>query len=128
MDNYFQTIALLGINDGNLPVHKGMRHRRYESVEKMLDLLDVVKRIGPRVPTEAFILDKNDPEWDDDMTYLRVDYALYKQWFTFSSVIAGFFLYNYRAFFHNKSLAFVTKATLGTTWLLSNYAYFRYRK
>ena len=50
MERYFTTIALLGVDEGNLPVHRGMRQRRYESVEKMLDLLDVAKRIGPRFP------------------------------------------------------------------------------
>ena len=64
------TVSLLGLNDGNLPVHRGMRQKRYESVEKMLDLLDIVKRIGPRFPLGAAILDRTDPEWDDDMIYL----------------------------------------------------------
>jgi hypothetical protein len=33
---------------------------RYESVEKMLDLLDVVKRIGPKFPLDAMFLDPHD--------------------------------------------------------------------
>ena len=78
MERYFTTIALLGVDEGNLPVHRGMRQKRYESVEKMLDLLDVVKRIGPKFPVNALFLDPHDPEWDDDMTYLYVDYPLYK--------------------------------------------------
>jgi hypothetical protein len=40
--------------------NRGMRQRRYESVEKMLDLLDVVKRIGPKFPLDAMFLDPND--------------------------------------------------------------------
>jgi hypothetical protein len=60
MDNYFLVKKLLGLNDGNLPVHKGMRMKRYKSIEKMLDLMDVVKRIGPRAPVEAFSLDPSD--------------------------------------------------------------------
>jgi len=39
---------------------RGMRQKRYESVEKMLDLLDVVKRIGPNFPLEAMFLDPHD--------------------------------------------------------------------
>ena len=128
MERYFTTVALLGLNDGNLPVHRGMRNRRYESVEKMLDLLDVVKRIGPRFPVEAMFLDPNDPEWDDDMTYLYVDYPLYKSFFMYASTLSFLFLYNYRAFFHNKNFAFVTKATLGTLWICSNLVYMKYRK
>jgi hypothetical protein len=60
MDSYYTTKFLLGLNDGNLPVHKGMRQKRYKSIEKMLDLLDVVKRIGPRAPVEAIYLDPSD--------------------------------------------------------------------
>jgi hypothetical protein len=60
MDNYYTVKALLGIDDGNLPVHKGMRQNRYRSIEKILDLIDVTKRIGPRAPLEAFYLDPTD--------------------------------------------------------------------
>ena len=37
-----------------------MRQKRYESVEKMLDLLDVAKRIGPKFPLDSMFLDPND--------------------------------------------------------------------
>lgn len=37
-----------------------MRQKRYESVEKMLDLLDVCKRIGPKFPLDAMFLDPHD--------------------------------------------------------------------
>lgn len=60
MDNYFTVKYLLGLSDGNLPVHKGMRQKRYRSIEKMLDLLDVVNRVGPRFPTEVLHLDPMD--------------------------------------------------------------------
>ena len=89
MERYFTTVALLGVNDGNLPVHRsvhlpqitpkvssmklkpetnmlnffefrGMRQKRYESVEKMLDLLDICKRIGPKFPLDAMFLDPHD--------------------------------------------------------------------
>lgn len=60
MDNYYYVKHLLGLGSGNLPIHKGMRQKRYQSIEKMLDLLDVTKRIGPRAPVEVFFLDMND--------------------------------------------------------------------
>ena len=60
MDNYYQIKTLLGINEGNLPVHKGMRQKRYQSIEKVLDLLDIAKRIGPKAPVEALYLDPSD--------------------------------------------------------------------
>lgn len=37
-----------------------MRQKRYQSVEKMLDLLDVVKRIGPKFPLDALFLNPHD--------------------------------------------------------------------
>ena len=128
MERYFTTIALLGLNDGNLPVHRGMRQKRYESIEKMLDLLDVAKRIGPKAPWRALFLDPFDPEWDDDMSYLYMDSALYRDWFMYATTVGVFFLYNYKAFFHNKNFAFVTKSSLFLMWSLSNLVYFKYRK
>ena len=128
MERYFTTIALLGVDEGNLPVHRGMRQKRYESVEKMLDLLDVVKRIGPKFPLQSMLLDPHDPEWDDDMTYLYVDYPQFKQHMMYLSVMGFLFLYNYNMFFHNKNFHFVTKATLGMLFFVSNALYYKYRK
>jgi hypothetical protein len=39
---------------------RGMRQKRYDSVEKMLDLLDICKRIGPKFPLDAMFLDPHD--------------------------------------------------------------------
>ena len=39
---------------------RGMRQKRYDSVEKMLDLLDVCKRVGPKFPLDAMFLDPHD--------------------------------------------------------------------
>jgi hypothetical protein len=60
MDSYYSVKYLLGLNNGNLPVHKGMRQQRYRSIEKMLDLFDIMKRIGPRQPMEVISLDPSD--------------------------------------------------------------------
>ena len=97
-----------------------MRHARYESVEKMLDLLDVVKRIGPRFPLDAMFLDPHDSEWDDDMTYLYVEHNYFKKYMIFFSVTTFLFLFNYNIFFQNKNMQFVTKATLGLLFLTTN--------
>ena len=94
----------------------------------MLDLLDVVKRIGPKFPLNSMLLDPNDPEWDDDMTYLYVDYPYYKKFLMFTAGTSFIFLYNYNMFFHNKNLQFVTKATLGFLFLAANQVYYKYRK
>jgi hypothetical protein len=42
-----------------------MRQKRYDSVEKMLDLLDVCKRIGPKFPLDALFLDPHDCKYCD---------------------------------------------------------------
>ena len=118
---------------GKWPIHclnacRGTRQKRYESVEKMLDLLDVVRRIGPKFPVHAMFLDPNDPEWDDDMTYLYVEYPLYKQHLGYVTLLGFIMLYSYNAFFHNKTMLFATKALLGCTTLYSYDLYYRYRK
>lgn len=94
----------------------------------MLDLLDVARRIGPKFPLDALFLDPHDPEWDDDMTYLYVDYPYYKKYIMFASFTSFLFLYNYNIMFHNKNMAFVTKATLGSLFVVSNFLYYKYRK
>lgn len=108
--------------------YRGMRQKRYESVEKMLDLLDVAKRVGPKFPLDALFLDPHDPEWDDDMTYLYVDYPTYKQHMMYMSVMSFLMMYNYNVFFHNKNMQFVTKAVLGYTFFHSQLLYAKYRK
>ena len=45
-----------------------MRQKRYDSVEKMLDLLDVCKRIGPKFPLDAMFLDPHDRKFALDLT------------------------------------------------------------
>eukprot|EP00997_Jenningsia_sp_PLL12_P007186 NODE_3799_length_730_cov_59.308370_g3202_i0.p1 GENE.NODE_3799_length_730_cov_59.308370_g3202_i0~~NODE_3799_length_730_cov_59.308370_g3202_i0.p1 ORF type:complete len:222 (+),score=62.72 NODE_3799_length_730_cov_59.308370_g3202_i0:42-707(+) len=128
MERYFQTVALLGVNDGNLPVHRGMRQRRYDSVEKILDLLDVSRRVGPKFPLDALFLDPTDPEWDDDMTYLYVEYPFYKNYLTFATFTSVIFLYNYRLFFRNRNMQFATKSILASLFVYSNVVYYKYRK
>ena len=128
MERYFTTIALLGVDEGNLPVHRGMRQKRYESVEKMLDLLDVVKRIGPKFPMDAMMLDPTDPEWDDDMTYLYVEYPLFKRHMLWLAGFSFLFLYNYNIMMHNRNFQFVTKATMFATFMQSHMLYAKYRK
>jgi hypothetical protein len=47
-------------NENNNTNDRGMRQKRYDSVEKMLDLLDICKRIGPKFPLDAMFLDPHD--------------------------------------------------------------------
>ena len=94
----------------------------------MLDLLDVCSKIGLRFPTDAMFLDPHDSEWDDDMTYLYVEYPFYKQYMMFGTMASVWLLYNYNVLVHNKNIAFVTKASLGAMFLWSNLIYYKYRK
>ena len=94
----------------------------------MLDLLDVCAKIGPRFPVDAMFLDPHDSEWDDDMTYLYVEYPFYKSYMMYGTALSVWLLYNYNILVHNKNLAFVTKAYLGSLFCFSNVIYYKYRK
>lgn len=63
MDNYFTFTTLLGLKDsvgGNLPVFKDARIKRYESVERMIELLDIAGQTRPRLPTPILTLNPLD--------------------------------------------------------------------
>ena len=54
MENYFTFTQLLGLRDSegaNLPIFKDARVKRYQSVEKMLDLLEIAGQTRPHVPS-----------------------------------------------------------------------------
>jgi len=72
MENYHLVKHLLGLDNGNLPVHKGMRQRRYQSIEKMLDLFDVMKRIGPKAPVDVFYLDSTDRNFNSFLNHFSL--------------------------------------------------------
>jgi hypothetical protein len=93
MDNYFTTIALLGLRDQNLPVFKDARLKRYKSIKKMVDLIQTASKLAPQIPIEAFQLNPLDPEWDDEMTYPSVQHGK----FVWQAGAFGFnlFLYAY---------------------------------
>ena len=94
----------------------------------MLDLIDVATKVGPRFPVDAMFLDPHDSEWDDDMTYLYVEYPFYKQYTMYATLTSVAFLYNYNFLMHNKNMGFVTKSTLGLLFVFSNAIYYKYRK
>ena len=101
MDNYYIVKELLGLNNGNLPVHKGMRQKRYESIDKMLDLIDVVMRIKPKFPVNVLTLDPTDKEWEDDMNYLYPDYNKWRNRFIGLGLMFFMYVYNYQIIAHN---------------------------
>jgi len=101
MDNYFTTLALLGLRDQNLPPFKEARMRRYKSIKKMVDLIETASRLAPTLPIEAFSLNPNDPEWDDDMTYPSIQYGRFIWQGAAFGLNLFLYSYNYNSFTHN---------------------------
>ena len=67
MENYFTFTALLGLRNQegyNLPLFKDARVKRFQSVERMLELLEVATATAPRIPSPILTLnplDRNSP-------------------------------------------------------------------
>ena len=54
MENYFTFTRLLGLRDSegsNLPLFKDARVKRYASVDRLLELLEVATATRPRIPS-----------------------------------------------------------------------------
>lgn len=128
MDNYFLVKELLGLNEGNLPVHKGMRQRRYQSIDKMMDLLDVVMRIQPKLPLNTLYLDENDPEWEDGMNYMYPDYFKWKQRAVGLGFMYFIYIYNYQIIAHNAHWRSAHKLALFFMIFYTTRTLFNYRK
>ena len=63
MDNYFTFTRLLGLRDSqrsNLPLFKDARVKRYESVSKLVELIEVAGATRPRVPNSIVTLNPMD--------------------------------------------------------------------
>ncbi len=63
MENYFTFTKLLGLRDtagANLPLFKDARIKRFESVERMLDLLEIAGASRPRFPSTIATLNPTD--------------------------------------------------------------------
>lgn len=128
MDNYFLVKHLLGLNEGNLPVHRGMRQKRYESIDKMMDLMDVIQRISPRIPPNILFLDPSDPEWEDDMNYLYPHYNLWRGRFISLGTMFFFYIYNYQIIAYNVHWKFVHKIGLAAMLYYTCRTMYGYRK
>ena len=74
MNNYKETLELLGLPDQNLPLFKETRLNRLQSIDKILGLINLSKRLSPQLPKTMFTLDPTDPEWEDKMIYPYMDY------------------------------------------------------
>lgn len=128
MDNYFLVKELLGLNEGNLPVHRGMRQKRYQSIDKMLDLFDVIGRITPKFPINVLTLNPEDPEWDDDMNYLYPDYNKWRMRAFGLSSLLFMYIYNYQIIAHNAHWRLTHKIGLFFLAFYTGRTYLNYRK
>ncbi len=87
---------------------RGMRQKRYDSVEKMLDLLDVVKRIGPKFPLDAMFLDPHDRKKKINLTiYSRMG------WWHDLSLCRLSILQEIHDFRHRLNCNFLLKSLIG---------------
>lgn len=66
MDQYFTITKLLGLRGegGNLPLFKDAKVKRFQSLERMLDLLDIAKQTQPRAPSTILTLNPLDRTYD----------------------------------------------------------------
>lgn len=63
MENYFTFTRLLGLRDSegtNLPLFKDARIKKFQSVERLLELLEVAGSTRPRIPTPIITLNPLD--------------------------------------------------------------------
>jgi len=78
--------------------------KRYKSVKKMVDLIEVARRTMPKPPAEGASLSPMDPEWEDDMTYPQVYYP--RLVFNLTGVFLNLWIYayNYNNYTYNLRL------------------------
>ena len=62
MENYFTFTTLLGLRGegGNLPIFKEARNKRFESVQRILGLLEVAAQTRPSPPSTIITLNPLD--------------------------------------------------------------------
>lgn len=101
MEEYLQTIALLGLRDQNLPVFKETRQHRLQSINKLLNMLRSAKRLQPEPPHSLFFLNEFDPEWEDRMVYPVMNWHHFLLRCTSIGLTAAFLAYNYNILKHN---------------------------
>lgn len=62
MENYFTFTALLGLKGegGNLPLFRDAKSKRYQSIQRITDLLDVAAQTKPSIPNSILTLNPLD--------------------------------------------------------------------
>ena len=63
MNDYFTYTTLLGLRDSNPTPFKETRLQHYKSVQKMVDLISIAKRLIPETPHRFLLLDMYDRKY-----------------------------------------------------------------
>ena len=98
MDRYNLATSLLGLWDEKtwMPIFRGPRYRRYQSIDKIMDLMEVAQKSAPIFPVDAVLLNPMDDEWDDQMTYININYAwIWEHAVVKLGVPLGVYIYNH---------------------------------
>ena len=104
MDRYYLTTELLGLwDDKNLmPIFRGPRYRRYQSIDKIMDLTEIASKSSPKFPMHVVNLNPFDDEWDDQMTYITVNYKwLFQHAVGYIAIPLWMYVYNHNFIHYN---------------------------
>ena len=106
-DTYNLVVHLLNLQDQNLPPFKEARVQRIASTKKIINLIKNCKRTAPLIPPAITSLSIEDPEWDDQMIYPKINHVS-----LFLRTGAGFgwlfwYGYNYPILNYNKRFRFI---------------------
>ncbi len=104
MINYKQTLHLLGLPDQNMPIFREARVNRLKSIDKISTLMNIMPRLAPKIPQQLLLLDSEDHEWDDKMTYPVVEYPKFVQQGFIWGMTNFFFAYNWNRIIGNRRL------------------------
>ena len=94
----------------------------------MMDLMDVINRLEPRLPMNILQLDPYDPEWEDDMNYMYPNYGLWKIRATLMSGSFFMYAYNYQILNYNAHWRIIHKIGLFFMLFYTSKLMYCYRK
>lgn len=104
MEDYRTSLELLGLYDQNLPVFKEARAKRLASIDKILNMIAVLPRLAPKIPSELLYLDPMDPEFEDKMVYPVIEWNKFMYQGLIWASTTAFFMYNWNTIMGNKRL------------------------
>ncbi len=119
---------LLGVPDQNLPVSQEKRNSRMNSIQKMMSLINIAKRLRPELPRQLFSLDPEDPEFQDKMYYPTINHTKFIGGVFFLGVQTAFFAYNWSTIMGNSRLKLLKFVMPVSTFAISSVMFNDYYK